>query len=54
MTKKQLIEKLSELPDNAEVVSEFADLGEGGNITSPIINVTVEDGKVVLVTDHAI
>ena len=69
MTKRQLIERIARLPDDAEVVAEFADQGVGGNATSPIESIRVEgtyrdrgtdretiivDGLIVLITEHAI
>jgi hypothetical protein len=36
------------------VVAEFADMGEGGNVVSDIVDVVVENGKVVMITAHAI
>ncbi len=56
MDLQQLLERLKEIntPGTTPVVAEHADLGEGGNVQSNIIDVIVEDGKVVLVTDHAI
>lgn len=60
MTKYDLLVLLQDLPDDAEVAAKFADLGEGGNVTSPIIRVGVDlddskvGGKIILITDHTI
>ncbi len=54
MTKADLMKRLASLPDEAPMKAEHADLGEGGNVKSGIVDVIVEDGEIVLVTDHAI
>ena len=62
LNKGELLKKLAALknhPDMMDVVAEHADFtqsepGEGDNVKSKVIDVIVENGQVVLVTDHAI
>ncbi len=53
LTKAEVMKRLASLPDGPIRV-EHADLGEGGNVTSGIVDVIVENGDIILITDHAI
>lgn len=59
MTKRELVDLTAPMPDDAEVVVKFGDIGEGGNVTRPIIQVVDENAfgvsgksRIVLVTDY--
>lgn len=64
MTVKELIERLQYrlaagvITPDTEVVAKFADMGVGGNITSPVTTLIhykedpPEDTRVILITDH--
>ena len=54
MTNDELIKRLISLSAKAEIFAEFAELGEGGNVKSSVTDVVIEDGKIVLITEHAL
>jgi hypothetical protein len=50
----ELALRLASLDRGLPVYAEHADMGEGGNVQSRVIDIIIEGGRLVLVTGHAV